>query len=142
MNKEPGNTDNRPATGIIAVIQRDEHFLVIKRSQFVRAPGQYCFPGGGQENDETDHQTIVRELREELTLEVNPVRLIWESVSPWKVKLRWWLTEIANDDRAVANPDEVQWWGWMSLQQLESADPLLPSNREFIEAIKDGSIEL
>jgi len=35
-----------PRRGVVAVVMRGEQFLVIRRSQHVRAPGMYCFPGG------------------------------------------------------------------------------------------------
>jgi len=50
---------------VVAVILRGERFLVICRSQQVRAPGMYCFPGGGIEPGETEEQALRRELLEE-----------------------------------------------------------------------------
>jgi len=67
------------STGAVAVI-RDEHqrVLLIKRHDF----GVWGFPGGTQELGETIEQTIVREVCEEVGLDVVPIRLLGIRTSP------------------------------------------------------------
>jgi 8-oxo-dGTP pyrophosphatase MutT (NUDIX family) len=48
--------------GVVAVVLRDERFLVIRRAAGVVAPGAFCFPGGGVEGDESETQALVREF--------------------------------------------------------------------------------
>ncbi|MES1213405.1 MAG: NUDIX domain-containing protein, partial [Singulisphaera sp.] len=52
--------------GAVGVIVRHERFLVIRRAEGIAAPGKFCFPGGGIEGEESEHQALVRELMEEL----------------------------------------------------------------------------
>jgi 8-oxo-dGTP pyrophosphatase MutT (NUDIX family) len=63
--------------GVVAVILRDERFLVIRRSQQVAAPGKYCFPGGGIESGETESVALERELLEELNVAIVPQHCLW-----------------------------------------------------------------
>lgn len=142
MNESQKSKDARPKVGIVAIICNDNHFLVIKRSQFVRAPGFYCFPGGGQEPNETEPQTLVREIREELNVGSNPVQCVWESVSQWGVQLRWWTATLRDSHCIVPNPREVEWAGWLTLDQFALCDPVLSSNLEFVNELRRGAIRL
>ena len=57
-----------------AIIIRDNKLLV-ESVDYGR--GRYCkLPGGGQEWGETMQETIIRECKEELNLEVKPLRLV------------------------------------------------------------------
>ncbi len=132
-----------PRKGAVAVIRRDDSFLVIQRSQAVTAPGAYCFPGGGIEDGEQEPQTIIRELHEELGLVgVEPIRSVWRSVTPRGVHLSWWLTNIAVDAKLLPNPAEVAAVNWWTEQRMFRDDMLLVSNREFLESLARGEFSL
>lgn len=125
--------------GAIAVIVRDDGaVLAIERSSTVRAPGRYCFPGGGIEEGESEEEAVRRELREELAVDVEPVRRLWQSTTQSGVLLNWWLAKTS--DIPIANPDEVARWFWSSLDELAVHQKTLLSNREFIQAVKTGEI--
>ncbi len=58
--------------GVAAVIFADDRVLLQRRDD----TGRWGLPGGGVEPGESVRQAIVREVREETGLEVDPVRLI------------------------------------------------------------------
>lgn len=118
--------------GVVAVVLDGDCFLVIRRSQYVRAPGMYCFPGGAIEPGETEADAVVREMREELTVAVRPVRRLWESVTPWQVQLAWWLVELAPDARLVPQPAEVESFHWLTTAEIRGMADVLASNLEFL----------
>jgi 8-oxo-dGTP diphosphatase len=128
--------------GAVAVIVRDSRFLVIRRSQQVVAPGAYCFPGGGLEPGESEHEALARELLEELGVIVRPVRRVWHSVTPWRVELAWWLAELAEDAAVSPNPAEVESVHWLTPDEIRALSPLLASNAEFLDALESGAILL
>jgi len=128
--------------GVVGVLVRENRLLVIKRSQLVRAPGRYCFPGGGMEPDETEEQTLVRELQEELGLTVQPVRRLHRSVTPWRVELRWWLATAPDETEVVPHPAEIESHHWYSVEELLQVEPLLDSNRDFLAAWRRGEFEI
>ncbi|MFM7518104.1 MAG: NUDIX hydrolase, partial [Pirellula sp.] len=74
---------------VVGILYEDRHFLVIRRSQFVRAPGLICFPGGGIEPGEDLHTAVKRELMEELSLAVRVCGHLWTSHTRWGTKLEW-----------------------------------------------------
>ena len=55
LDNQQGST-GRTHGAAVAVILDGDKFLIIKRSANVRAPGQYCFPGGGIEAGESNEQ--------------------------------------------------------------------------------------
>jgi len=134
--------DDPGRRGAVAVCVRDGRMLVIRRSRSVVAPLTYCFPGGGIEGDETEQQTLIRELREEIAVEVRPLRPIWRCVTDWKVELAWWLADLPPDAVPVANPAEVESIHWYTPAEMLRLPDLLPSNREFLELVLRGEIEL
>ena len=132
---------NPPRHGVVAVIIREGRFLVIRRSQHVRAPGMHCFPGGAIEPNEDEAAAVCRELQEELAVECVPQRLLWRSTTPWNVALAWWLVEIAPAAGPIANPLEVESFAWLTADEIRQLPDLLASNLEFLTAWDGGAIE-
>lgn len=128
--------------GVVAVIVRDQRFLVIRRAAGIAAPGKYCFPGGGIEPDEPEDVALKRELQEELAAEVQPVKCIWRSVTSWGVALAWWQAELSDATPLVANPAEVESVHWLSRDEMLALAELLESNRLFLDAIAAGQIRV
>jgi (d)CTP diphosphatase len=128
--------------GVIGVVVRSGRFLLIRRSSRVVAPLMYCFPGGGIHPGESETEALVREFQEELSVEVRPQRRIWECVTPWQVELSWWSAELAPRAEPVANPAEVASVHWLTAAEMAGLPDSLPSNSEFLEAVRRGQIDL
>jgi (d)CTP diphosphatase len=140
MNSPKPNT--RRKRGVVGVILRQQRLLIIRRSIHVTAPGKLCLPGGGIEPGESESEALVREMHEELAINVDPVRLCWRSVTPWGTNLAWWLAQLDDTVTPVANPDEVAEVHWMSRQQIRGAKEMLPSLPTFVDAWERGEVEL
>jgi 8-oxo-dGTP diphosphatase len=136
----PSIPDDPGRRGAVAVVIRGGRMLVIRRSRQVVAPGVYCFPGGGIEDGESEEEALVREFREEVGVTVHPRRKVWECVTAWKVRLSWWLGEIAADAVPTPNPREVESVHWMTPEEMAAQPELLASNREFLDMILRGEI--
>ncbi|MBX3414493.1 MAG: NUDIX domain-containing protein [Pirellulales bacterium] len=121
---------------------RETRFLVIRRSQTVVAPGAFCFPGGAIESGESEEQALVRELREELALEVRPKKRLWQSVTPWRVELSWWQAEFDLAGIPTPNPAEVESFHWYTTAEMRALAGLLSSNLAFLEAADAGEFLL
>ncbi len=61
------------AVGI--VIKEDKILLIFRRRETME---YYIFPGGGVEEDETREKAVIREVKEETSIEVVPLKLIYE----------------------------------------------------------------
>lgn len=64
----------RPILAVSAAIIRDGKVLVVRRAR-KPALGIYTLPGGGVETGETLVEAVTREVREETSLEIEPVAL-------------------------------------------------------------------
>jgi 8-oxo-dGTP pyrophosphatase MutT (NUDIX family) len=142
---KPASTDyagRAPRRGVAAVCVRSERLLVIERSSFVRAPGKHCFPGGSIEAGEEEAEAIVREMREELGVEIRPGRRLYRSVTPWKIDLAWWSADFSEALPLIPAPQEVAAVAWLSVTELLALDSLLESNREFLNSWNAGMFEI
>jgi 8-oxo-dGTP pyrophosphatase MutT (NUDIX family) len=103
----------------------------------------HCFPGGAIEAIDADEAAAVRrELLEELHVEVEPLRRIWQSVTPWNVELSWWLTELDPASEPRPNPLEVESCCWLTAEEIRGLPQLLASNLEFLNACDSGEVSL
>jgi len=64
----------RPVLAVSAAIIRDGHVLLVRRAR-TPAEGLFTLPGGRVEPGETLHEAVVREIREETGLGIEPVAL-------------------------------------------------------------------
>ena len=128
--------------GVVGVIFREDRLLVIRRSLTVVAPGLLCLPGGGIEEGETESEALVREMREELAIDVTPKRLCWRSTTSWNTELAWWIAHLDPAITPIANPDEVSEVHWLRREEIRDADDMLPSLPKFLDAWKRGDIDL
>ena len=74
MKDDPRTYPTRPYLAVSAAIFRDGKVLIVRRGR-APAKGIYTLPGGGVELGETLEQAVVREVREETALDVEPVAL-------------------------------------------------------------------
>jgi ADP-ribose pyrophosphatase YjhB (NUDIX family) len=65
----------RPFLAVSAAIFRDGRVLIVRRAR-PPANGLYTLPGGGVELGETLEQAVIREVREETALDIEPVELV------------------------------------------------------------------
>lgn len=136
----------KPATrrsrGVVAVVFRDDKLLMIRRSMTVTAPGMICLPGGTIESGETEPDALVREMQEELSIDVSPVKLCWRSVTAWGTNLAWWHAELPSEQTPIPNPEEVAEFFWYSRGEIRTAADVLPSLPEFVTAWDNGKVNL
>jgi 8-oxo-dGTP diphosphatase len=134
--------ESRPDRGrhaVVAIIIEESRFLVIRRSEFVRAPGLLCFPGGGIEAGEDFETAVKRESFEELGLNVDVVKHIWSSKTHWGTKLEWLVCNRALHQEPCPNPEEVSEVHWMEERELRRRSDLLGSLPDFFAA-KDRNV--
>ena len=63
-----------------AIIFFDEKILVVQRSDKMKLPLQWEFPGGKLEEGESEINCIKREIREEINIEIDVIRKISNSI--------------------------------------------------------------
>jgi len=133
--------DSRPRRAAVAIIRDADKYLGIMRAAHIRAGGKICFPGGGIEENETEEQALIRELDEELGLEVRPIATVWRCVTARGVHINWMTAELVTN-QIVIDPNEVEWCRWLTLKEFRSSPDLLESNADFFDALESGKIQI
>jgi len=114
----------------------DGRILIAQRPEGKPMAGLWEFPGGKVEAGETPETTLVRELREELGIEVTtsrPFMRLAHSYDDRKVELSMWIVE-----RFSGQPQSLdgQALKWVEPLRLDEED-ILEADRPFIEALRD-----
>ena len=66
---------DRPLLGVGAIIAQDGNVLLVRRAN-PPLQGQWSIPGGLVEIGETTKEAVIREVREETGLQIDPVQLV------------------------------------------------------------------
>jgi 8-oxo-dGTP diphosphatase len=123
--------------GVAVAVRRDDgKWLMVRRSQTVGSPLKVCFPGGTVEAGESQEEAVVREMREELGLEVRPLKRVWRYDFPDKpLTLFGWLAELRYQGPLQINQDEIAEVLWLAPDQGISHPDAMPTNQHFIACL-------
>jgi 8-oxo-dGTP diphosphatase len=121
---------DRPFLGVGAIIVRDGKVLLARRGN-PPLKGEWSIPGGLVELGETSRQAIVREVREETGLEVEPTKLVevFERIlrdHESRVEYHYVLIDylcriISGNARAASDVDEICWASVSDLENMSVA---------------------
>lgn len=121
--------------GIISKILNDEisYLLVSSKKDFGQYTGYYYPPGGHLENTESEEDTLIRELKEELGIIVQPVAKLAETASDVEGQITsWWECKILSGDPKIIDPKEIADFGFYTRKEIKNL-PLWPSTKKFFE---------
>lgn len=109
---------------VCGVLRRGDAVLATRRGPAMRHPGKWEFPGGKVESGESDADALVRELREELGLDVGVGE--WIAVSHWgEIELHAY--EVSGDgDIVLTEHDAFGWCGRARLLGIDWAEADIP----------------
>lgn len=106
-----------------AIIERDDKVLCAQRSEFMNLPLKWEFPGGKVEAGETNENCILREIEEELGLEISVVQTLPSSIFQYpNAKAICLLPFICRIERGSIHLKEHKQVTWLSLNELKTLD--------------------
>jgi 8-oxo-dGTP diphosphatase len=116
-----------PRVVVGAAIVRDGRVLACRRTAPPAAAGRWELPGGKVEPGESPESALVREVREELGLEIALAHWldVEARIGPGLV-LRVAVATIVTGDPAPVEHDEVRWLAAHELESVGWLDPDLP----------------
>jgi 8-oxo-dGTP diphosphatase len=129
--------DQRPLRhAIVAVIESGEDLLFIERAAMDTWPGYWSSVTGSLDPGDDQQAACIREAREEVGLQIKPVRKLWESVTRRAhFVLHWWQCELTGPRDVTPDPKEVANWRWVKYADIERIPLMFSDSRWFFRAI-------
>ncbi len=117
-----------------AALLRDGRVLASRRTEPPRLAGLWEFPGGKVEPGEDDASALVRELREELRVEVEVGGRLGDDLPIGETAvLRVYLCRLLSGEPALVDHDEHRWLGADDLLDV----PWIPVDLPLVEQLRD-----
>lgn len=116
--------------------------LTARRTAPEQFAGQWEFPGGKVEADEDDIQALLREVREELGVEIQVgAEIVGPDIQGWPLNasasMRVWLAVVtAGTPAALEDHDELRWVDLREGDELAQL-PWIPADRPIVDALLD-----
>jgi NAD+ diphosphatase len=123
----------RIAPAIMVLVQRGPEFLLARSPHF--PPGMFSALAGFTEPGETLEQTIVREVREEVSIEINNIRYF--ASQPWPFPHSLMIAFHADyvEGEVTPDPAEIEAADWFSAERLpEKLPSTISISRRLIDA--------
>lgn len=124
--------DNTYAGSNIALII-GENVIVYKRDDIptIPFPGFWDLPGGGCEGDETPEECALRELQEELSINLDVGRIIWKRRFDGQrddgLAAYFFVAKLRREELgSIRLGDEGQFWDMMPIEEYLSSDRAIP----------------
>ena len=124
-------------TVVCAVIYIGKKILVTQRSEKMKLPLKWEFPGGKLEKDEKEMDCIKRELKEELNIEVRVIKKLTNSIydySTFQINLIPYVVEYVSGEIILAEHASYKLLEKGSLNTLDWAEADLPIIKELLNS--------
>ena len=116
-----------------AAVLRDGRVLASRRTEPPRLAGLWEFPGGKVEPGEGDAEALVRELREELRVEVEVGERLGDDLAIGATAvLRVYVCRLLSGEPALVDHDEHRWLGADDLLDV----PWIPVDLPLVEQLR------
>lgn len=117
-----------------AIIKKDGKILIAQRSRNKLQGFKWEFPGGKVESDETVKESLKREIKEELNIDIEVKEMFGENVFEYpngSIKLIAFFAEWMSGDLKLVEHEKVE---WVTIGQLKYYD-FAPADIPFLEKL-------
>lgn len=124
-----------------AIIRSGSKFLAVQKGSASSHPMKWEFPGGKIHVDETPENCIVREIKEELGIEIRileQLNLITFSYPDKSILLIPFLCEIDSGEIMLTEHVGIKWFDfqeWHTMDWVEADAELILKNKELLKSI-------
>ena len=130
FNRKPHIVNRKSIEVSAALIFRDGRLLIAQRHAKSHLGGLWEFPGGKLEAGETFEQCLIREIREELGVEISVVELFEEIVHDYpekSVRLKFFICQLRRGEPQPLDCAAVKWIekSQMAAHEFPAADAQL-----------------
>ena len=129
---------------VAGVIIKDNKILLMRRIKNGRE--YFVFPGGGVEENEIIEEAIIREIKEELSIDAKIDRFLFEIENQGRQEYYFLIKEfsgkpqLGGEEKERMNENNQYYPTWMDLDKLKYLDNLYPelAKREIIKLYKNN----
>ncbi len=121
-------------TLVVAAIIQNSHgeYLCCKRGDWKSSPNKWEFPGGKPELGEGLEAALIREIQEELGVQISVVRQFDRSTTG-EIELVCFVCDLADQEPATSTDhSELRWVKEQDLSKLDWAEPDLPALKRIL----------
>lgn len=125
---------------VCAVILRDEKVLIAQRSEKMKLPLKWEFPGGKLKQGENEKQAIIREIKEELDIEILPIKRISSNIHDYglfKIKLIAYLCDYVSGEIKLLEHKDFKFLDFENLMDYDLAEADIPFIKNLKELLND-----
>lgn len=123
---------------VAAILENQKgNFLIAKRKKGKKLAGYWEFPGGKIENGESPQQSLIRELYEEMNLEIEIGDYVGENIHFYDegpIRLLAFKGKITGGEIKLTDHEEYVWIDLHNLKKVK----LAPADIPFIELLVSG----
>ncbi len=108
----------------LALINRDKILVILRDDKpGIDFPGLWDLPGGSSEKGETPMDTAIREIKEELNIDISPDEIVWQRFYPAAVNPKetasFMVVELTDKQvSSISLGDEGQEWGFIRFDEF------------------------
>lgn len=123
---------------VVAIIFHDDEVLAVKRGEYRHhyIANKYEFAGGKVEQGETKEEALIREIREELLIDIynlKPFLEVDHTYPDFKVHLSSFICEVKDREITLTEHTEFQWLKIKELKNLEWMEADIPVMEKLVE---------
>ena len=121
-------------TVVVAAIIQDElgNFLCAKRGEWKSLPGKWEFPGGKANQGEELTSALIREIKEELSVDIKVIREFNRSVTG-DIELVCFVCDLISEKPTVSTDhSELRWVSEKDLSSLDWSEADLPAVKKIL----------
>lgn len=122
-----------------AAILKEDKVLAMQRSEQMTLPLMWEFPGGKVEVGESEEEALVREIKEELAIEIEILDYVNEASYPYDfgtVSLKVYTAEILAGEIALEEHKDGKWLAWDELSEVDWAPVDIPAVKALESILK------
>ncbi len=121
---------------VCAIIVTNNKVICVQRSSKMQLPLKWEFPGGKIESGETDEAALIREIAEELEINIQPILRLEQSLFSYQhtsINLIPFVCKITGGKLRLQEHSDIRYLDCSELMQLDWADADKPIVREVVD---------
>lgn len=122
-----------------AAILNENKVLAMQRSDQMTLSGMWEFPGGKIETNESEKEALVREIREELNIDINILNYVNEATYAYDfgtVSLKVYTAEIISGSISLEEHSDGKWLSANEISAVNWAPVDIPAADKLVEILK------